>query len=190
MSLDFVAIDFETANQKRASVIQVGVAKYKGGVMVKSSSRFITPPSQYGRFDQRCIDVHGITPDMIVGALEWPAILERLKIYTNGGQLPLVAHNASVERSCITQASEATKVVAPDFKYFCTLKMARKAFPAEPTHSLNKLTVSLGLPDFDHHDAGADAQASGDMLMHIARTAGATTFDQLAHGWMAPPKGR
>lgn len=187
--LNFVAIDFETANQKRGSVIQIGIAKILDGVTVKRSSHMIAPPPGLERFDRRCTDVHGFTPKDVVGAQSWPQILDRLIRFT--GDLPLVAHNASVERSCIVQASEAHGFAAPSFDYYCSLKLARKAWPNEASHSLGKLTRSLGLPDFDHHDAGADAEASAVIVMEVAAQRGADSLSRLSSGWLAgPPRAR
>jgi DNA polymerase-3 subunit epsilon len=182
VSLDFVAIDFETANQKRGSVIQIGIAKVIDGQVTKKSSHFITPPPGLERFDRHSVAVHGLTARDVVGAATWPEILDRLIRFT--GDLPLVAHSASVERSCIVQASEAHGIVAPKFRYYCSLAQAKKVYPKEASHSLGKLTKSVGLPDFDHHDAGADAEASGVLVLEMARLREATTLDQMPAGWI------
>lgn len=189
MSLDFVAIDFETANQKRGSVCQIGIAKVLDGVTVKKSSVMISPPPGLERFDWRCTNVHGFTARDVVDAPTWPQILDRLLRFA--GDLPLVAHSASVERSCIVQASEACDIVPPDFTYFCSLKLAKRAFPREVSHSLGKLSKSVGLPDFDHHDAGADAEASGVLVLDVARRRGADSLTEMGDGWLdAAPRSR
>jgi DNA polymerase-3 subunit epsilon len=186
MSFDFVALDFETANANRGSVCQIGIARFLGGQVTKTATLFVTPPPGYETFSPMNIGIHGIHASDVVGAPGWPEMLERLTNFTK--DLPLVAHNASVERSVIDQASAAHRITPPPFRYFCTLKLARKVFPAEKTHSLGKLTASLGLPDFAHHDAGADAIASGRMLLHAATARGATSFQELSDGWMEKPK--
>ena len=74
-----------------------------------------------------------------------------------------VAHNvqfdckfmmAELKRSCI-------KFNPPRL---CTVKLARRVFPGQPSYSLHKLTESLGLPDFNHHRAVDDAMAAAGIL--------------------------
>lgn len=181
MSLDFIALDFETANQKRGSVIQLGIAKVINGEVRKTSTVFITPPPGLERFDWQCVRVHGIKVQDVIGAPTWPEILERIIKFA--GPLPLVGHNVSVERSCIVQASEAHGIVSPDFPYWCSLRMAKRVFPGEPSHSLGKLTASLGLPAFAHHDAGEDAIASAALTLLMAERLGVSSIEEMSHGW-------
>ena len=182
MSLDFIALDFETANQKRGSVIQIGITKVLNGAVVKTATSFITPPPGLGRFDINCTRVHGLSPRDVAGAPEWPEILDRIVKFA--GDLPLVGHNASVERSCIVQASDAHGIIPPPFEYFCSLKLARKTYPTEPSHSLGKLSASLGLPQFAHHDAGEDAVASAALVLHIAKRLHADSLNRMPAGWL------
>ena len=177
MSLDFVAIDFETANPKRASVIQIGLAKVRDGVIIKKACSMVFPPSGFTNFAERNIAVHGLTPKTIHGAPYWPEILERLVRFT--GDLPLVAHNAPFERSVINQASEAEGLLVPDFQYCCTQKLAQRLLPDAPSYKLDLLTEHLGKPSFSHHDAGDDAVACAELALAIAEHAGITDFEDL-----------
>lgn len=180
MPLDFVAIDFETANPKRASVIQIGLAKVRDGKIINSTSKMVTPPRDFRNFHERNIRVHGLTPKDMYGAPGWPAILDRLIRYT--GALPLVAHNAAFERSVIQQASEAENLIAPDFPYLCTHKLAKDRMPELANHRLDTVVAGLGLPAFDHHDAGDDAVACASLVMALAERTG---FQDLEDLW--PP---
>lgn len=177
MSLDFVAIDFETANAKRGSVIQIGVAKVRNGRISKTACLPIMPPPGLANFAHRNIQVHGLTPGYIKGASPWPDILDRLIRFS--GDLPLVAHNASVERSCIVQASEGFGIEAPEFTYLCTQAMAKKRVPDAPSFGLEPLAELLNLPTFAHHDAGADALATAHLVLTVAERSGASDTAEL-----------
>ena len=181
MSLNFVAIDFETANKKRGSVIQLGIARILNGAVTKTATAFITPPPGLDYFDPSNTAIHGIRPADLIGARAWPDVLESIVRFT--GDLPLVGHNVSFERSCIVQASEAHGFTAPEFDYYCTLKLSRKVLPKEPSHRLEKLSASLGLPDFSHHDAGADAIACANLLFELAARKDRYELDFLPAGW-------
>jgi DNA polymerase-3 subunit epsilon len=186
MSLDFVAIDFETANPKRASVIQIGLTRILDSEVRGRVSRFVTPPPGHERFDRFSVQVHGLTARSLVNPLSWPDAMERLGRFANG--LPLVAHAATVERSIIVQASEAHGIQPLEFQYFCSLKLAQKMLPGEPSHSLGKLSASIGLPQFNHHDACADAEASGMLLLEIARRLGVNSLEEMPVGWVKPSR--
>ena len=47
MSVDFVAIDFETANQNRGSLCSVGLVKVSGGIKVDEYYTLINPEDYY-----------------------------------------------------------------------------------------------------------------------------------------------
>ena len=58
MIRDFIAIDFETANQHPSSVCSVGVVMVRDGQMVDSFYSLIQPEPNY--FNYFCQRVHGI----------------------------------------------------------------------------------------------------------------------------------
>jgi len=80
MLRDFIAIDFETANQHPSSVCSVGVVMVRDGQMVDSFYSLIQPePNYYSYFCQR---VHGITQietdDAPVFSKVWQQLEERI----------------------------------------------------------------------------------------------------------------
>jgi DNA polymerase-3 subunit epsilon len=59
MLRDFIAIDFETANQEPSSVCSVGVVMVRDGQIVDSFYSLIQPEPNY--YNYWCQRVHGIT---------------------------------------------------------------------------------------------------------------------------------
>ena len=103
----------------------------------------------------------GITDEMVEGKPQFGMIAERVATLLQ--DRIFVAHNvqfdckfmmAELKRSCI-------KFNPPRL---CTVKLARRVFPGQPSYSLHKLTESLGLPDFNHHRALDDAMAAAGIL--------------------------
>lgn len=182
MGLNFVAIDFETAGPKRASVCQIGLAKVRDGQITKTACEMVKPPRGFTDFHPRNIQVHGLTPKSIYGAPGWPGILDRLIRFA--GDLPLIGHNVAFEKSVIVQASEAEGLTAPDFKYLCSQKLAQTHLPEAGSFRLNMLAEHLGMPAFAHHDAGADAAACAALVLKIAEHTG---LDDLESLWPAKP---
>ena len=60
--LDFVALDFETANKFKNSACSLAVITVKDGQITKKAYSLIKPP--FMSFDDECIEIHGIQPRM------------------------------------------------------------------------------------------------------------------------------
>ena len=175
--LDFVAIDFETANPKHASICQIGLVKVRNGVLGKTHCHFVLPPAGLQNFAARNVGIHGITRRMVDGADGWDLMLPRLEAFTGG--LPLVAHNVAAERSMIFQACTAVGLTPPDFTYCCTQKAARLHLPEADSYKLDMLVEALDLPPLRHHDAGEDAAAAAYLAVRLAELTGISDVAEL-----------
>ena len=80
MLRDFIAIDFETANQESSSVCSVGVVMVRNGQIVDSFYSLIQPEPNY--YNYWCQRVHGIsesdTEDAPVFSKVWQQLEERI----------------------------------------------------------------------------------------------------------------
>ncbi len=65
LSLDFCAIDFETANSARGSPCAVGLVLVHGGHVVETKRLMMRPAQGVDWFDDFNIELHGITPAMV-----------------------------------------------------------------------------------------------------------------------------
>lgn len=54
----FTAIDFETAQNPRWSICQVGIVLVEGGRVVDTVTKLVQPPDNY--YSNRITDMHGI----------------------------------------------------------------------------------------------------------------------------------
>ncbi|OPJ64393.1 DNA polymerase III subunit epsilon [Clostridium oryzae] len=61
--MNFIAIDFETANKKRDSACSVGIAVVENGQVVQRIHRLIKPKEM--RFLPFNVGIHGITASMV-----------------------------------------------------------------------------------------------------------------------------
>ena len=182
-SLNFTAIDFETANSKRGSVCAVGLTKVRAGVVTESQSWLIRPPAGIDHFDARNISVHGVRPQDIFGADSWGTSLQRILDFAAGDAL--VAHNASFDRSVFRNACLESSLEVPEVEFRCSLELARRQLDLE-VNRLPQVAKALGLSSFRHHDAGSDAETCANAVLAIARRDGLSTLELL---WPAkPPK--
>jgi len=148
-----VAIDFETANEQRASACSIGLAWIEDGRVTDRETHLIRPPEM--RFAPVNIRIHGITPDMVEDAPEFPDVLASLRERIDGCDMVL-AHNAGFDMSVVRASCDAYALSYPEFDYLCTVKVAQKVWTDLGSARLNVLGDHLGIA-FKHHDAGEDA---------------------------------
>ncbi len=186
MSLDFTAIDFETANASRASACAVGLARVRDGVITESYGTLIQPPGTFGQFSIMNIGVHGITPEMVADAPPWPRVAAEIREFA-GGDL-LVAHNAVFDVSVLRQACAAARVPVPVPRagYLCTLALARRACPGLESRRLPAVAAEFGVELTSHHDATADARCAAGIAVAMARRHGHDKLEQLARAFGVP----
>ena len=177
MPLDFTAIDFETANGSSASACSVGLVKVRDGQVVDRIGWHIQPPAGHDHFVDWNVRIHGITPDMVVGAPTWVDQLVDLVAFAEDDHL--VAHNAGFDMGVIKSACTATGVAVPVFSYLCSLQLARKTYHLD-SYRLPAVALAAGFEDFPHHDAVADAEACAAIIIHAADRYGAIDVVELA----------
>lgn len=175
MALDFVAIDFETANTFRGSPCSVGIVHVRNGHIVDTSSTLINQTE----FDPFCIAIHGIKQQDVANALAfsqyWPTLLEEI------GVLPLVAHNAAFDTGVIRDALSANDLPWPNISYACTLVMSRRTYDL-PSYRLPFVAQEAGI-QFDinrHHQADTDAEIAARILLDIAQRNETDDLEDLA----------
>jgi DNA polymerase III subunit epsilon len=170
-----LALDFETANESRCSPCAIGLAWIEGGIIVKREYRLIRPAEL--RFLQGNIRIHGITPDDVVDAPEFPKILAEFS--DDLGRYTLIAHNASFDISVLIATCLRYGLTVPNLSYLCTLQIARAAWPDEASFSLGKLARSFGI-EFEHHHACEDAYACAEVAIRAATKLASSDFFSLA----------
>ncbi len=175
-NLNFIALDFETANEKRDSVCSMGVVFVKQGIIYDKKYRLIKPPEM--RFNWRNIEVHGIQPEEVENELEfyryWTAIN---KMLTQNG--PVIAHNAPFDISVLRAVLKTYQIDAPEFSYNCSLKLARKAWKGLDTYSLGPLAKRLGF-ELNHHHALDDAEMCANVIIAACKSHNANSVENLS----------
>jgi len=172
--MDFTAIDFETANQRRDSACQLAAVVVRGGQIVERQMWLIRPKPFY--FSPRNIDVHGIRPEDVAQEAEFGELWHEIAPYLQAGCL--IAHNAPFDIGVLTGCLTAHRKTVPNLQFTCTRLIARAAWPGQPGYGLKRLADWLGI-QFRHHDALEDSVACGRILLAAAATVGATTLEQL-----------
>jgi DNA polymerase-3 subunit epsilon len=176
--VSFTAIDFETANSSAASACSVGLVKVADGRVVEREHRYIRPPFPHDEFSPWNVRIHGITRDMVADAAGWEVHLPWLREFA--GDDWLVAHNAGFDMGVIAKTSEVLGLPVPDFRYLCSLQVARRTYHLD-SYRLPVAAMAAGFEDFSHHDALADAEACAAIVVHAAKRHDVDDLEQLAH---------
>lgn len=163
--LDFVALDFETANKYANSACSLAVVTVENGVITKRGYSLIKPP--FMNFDPECIAIHEIQPNEVVNKPTfdklWPAIYENhLK-----GKI-LLAHNARFDMGVLRATLDHYKIEWPNMYYACTVKISQRVWPNLENHKLNTMGAYLGYK-FRHHYALDDAEVCAQVAVAAAK---------------------
>lgn len=177
MSLDFTAIDFETANSSPASACSVGLVRVRAGEVVATTGWLIQPPAGHDEFQDWNVRIHGIRPQDVRTAATWSEQFDRLCSFA--GADVLVAHNAGFDLNVLRRASEVTGEECPPYRSLCSLQVARKTYELD-SYRLPVAAAAAGFEEFSHHDALADARACAQIVIDAARRANVSDVDSLA----------
>jgi DNA polymerase III subunit epsilon len=166
MSLDFTAIDFETANSYRGSPCSVGLVKVRDGQIVDESYTLIHPPARFDYFDGFNTSLHGINAQMVASAPPWPQVADWIVRYTDSDTL--VCHNAGFDIGVIRYACIADEIPWPSVDFLCTMVLARRAYPL-PSYRLPFVAAQCDV-----------ARCAALIAVAMAREQGAQTMAELA----------
>lgn len=162
--MNFIAIDFETANQYRNSACQIGLVRFEEGKPVETYESLIKPPFTY--FKPEFFDIHGIIYDDVKDAKTFDVLWQeeiRPFIFATSDKPILVAHNASFDMSVLQKTLEHYEIEFPNVEVLCSCQTARKTWPDFENHRLSTLADKFGIV-YNEHDALDDALTCGKVL--------------------------
>ena len=173
--MDFIALDFETANQNSHSVCEIGISKVKNGIIVESFSRLVRPRNNW--FKSINVGIHGIDAETVKNEPEFNELWEDIGHLFQGCNL--VAHNAAFDIGVLKSVLDLYDIGLPEINYACTVQMARKTWRGLPSYSLGNLSEFLGVTLERHHRAGDDAQACAEIAIQSMEICGVNHFSEI-----------
>jgi DNA polymerase-3 subunit epsilon len=162
--MNFVTIDFETADYSPRSACSVGLVKYQESKKVDTFYSLIRPPELYIRPD--FTEIHGLTVDDVKTAPTFEELWES-KIRPFIGDLPLAAHNANFDIGVLLATLEWYRLPKPALRYFCSLQLSRRTWPFLKSHALTSLANEFGI-SYNAHNALDDAETCGRIILLAA----------------------
>ena len=172
--MNFIAIDFETANNNRSSICSVGIAMVENGKLLGTEHLYIKPaPNYYEAFNTA---LHGISDKDTKNAETFKQQWKYLKKYFHNKTI--VAHNASFDCSALRFALDAAKLGYPDVDYNCTWRLAQEALSLS-NHTLANVSKHFKIK-LNHHNAESDAQAAALIALKLCDKYKASLLEQLS----------
>jgi DNA polymerase III subunit epsilon len=172
--MNYVAIDFETANQSRASACSMAAVTVENGQIVNSAYCLIRPPVL--RFNYWNTKIHGITAQDVADkptfAELWPRIRPHLE------NKLVIAHNAAFDIGVLRSMLDEYDLPHPHFRYACTVAIARRVWADSENYKLSTLAKRLAI-EFDHHNALHDARACALIALSAKESIKAGSFKHL-----------
>ena len=173
--MNFVTIDFETANYARKSACSVGMVKYQNGKKVDTFYSLIRPPKLYIRPDFTAI--HGLTAEDVKDAPTFVELWDS-HICQFLDDLPVAAHNAHFDIGVLLATLEWHGIRSPDLLYFCSLQLARRTWPSFKSHALSDLAKKFNI-EYKAHHALDDAETCGKIILMAAENYKSTNLQEL-----------
>lgn len=174
--MDYVAIDFETANSNLTSTCGMGIVCIKNNQIYEEWHSLINPQEEFAEFN---IFIHKITPEDVENEKTiielWPTIYNYLN-----NQI-VVCHNANFDINIIKACANKYNLPMPKMKIGCTLRLARKLWKEEViNHRLNTLAKYLEV-ELNHHNALSDARVCHYIIKRGLRMYRETEIENLYH---------
>ena len=158
--MNFVALDFETANHQRGSVCEMGIAVVIDGLITESRSWLVRPRENW--FHTMNTRIHGIDAKRVADEPEFDSVWEEAKCYFENANI--IAHNASFDIGVLRHVLAQYDLPPPIATYSCSLAVARRAWKGLPSYGLKSLAKHFNIP-LNHHSAEPDAIASAKIML-------------------------
>ncbi|MBD8005324.1 exonuclease domain-containing protein [Bacillus norwichensis] len=166
--MDFIAIDFEIANNKLNSACSLGVVFVQEKKIIDEKYFLIQPPTLV--MDPDFSKVHGINLEDIKDAPKFDKVWNEISYYFNEENY-VIAHNAQFDMSVLKNCLTTYSFEMPEFNYICSIPISTRACRGEGIgSSLKERTKRFGITLKDHHNALSDARACAELVIKSIET--------------------
>ncbi|KRK63784.1 Exonuclease RNase T and DNA polymerase III [Companilactobacillus tucceti DSM 20183] len=174
--MNFVAMDFETANGHRTSACSLALVLVRNSQIVDSFYTLINPLEN---FSPRNIQIHHIRPQDVQDAPTFDKIWPHIKPLFDTSHL-VVAHNASFDNSVLKNTLTNFGILPPKYLTIDTVKTSRKFYPDLPNHKLDTVSRNLQIDLEHHHNALDDSVACAKILLKTEQDFGTEQIKRMA----------
>src|SRR5699024_3522944 len=170
--MQFVSIDFETANEKRFSPCAIGVVIADEHGIVDEFYSLINPLMTFTSFNRY---IRGITKHDVADAPTFPELWPTLS--TDLENKLVVAHNPSFDMSVLRNTTDYSNSVNPELDSLCSVNMYIKVLLELTNDTLNTVANYHAIT-FEHHQALEDARVAAEIFIKAMETQQTTVLEK------------
>ncbi|SEO11592.1 DNA polymerase-3 subunit epsilon [Flavobacterium sp. CF108] len=152
----YAILDIETTGGQfnEEGITEIAIYKFDGHEVIDQFISLVNPEIPIQPF---VVKLTGINNAMLRSAPKFYEVAKRIIEITT--DCVIVAHNASFDYRILRTEFRR---LGYDFeaRTLCTVELAKKLIPEQPSYSLGKLVRALGIPMADRHRASGDAMAT------------------------------
>ena len=174
--MDFIAIDFETANAKQYPCA-VGLVVVENNIIIDEYYTLINPGQPFSRTN---VAIHGITAKDVAEAPTFPEVWGAIGRYFT--RYPVVAHNASFDKSVLEKTVRRCKLDTLPMVYYDTMGLYRHNRPEAEAFDLPSVCAALHIDNGHHHNALADAKAAAHIMICLLSNREYAIFPEAVSG--------
>jgi DNA polymerase-3 subunit epsilon len=160
--MDFITIDFETANAERSSPCEIGLTFVQDYKITETKS-WLIKPKQYPRFDSFNVHLHGIRPEDVANCNEFNLLWDKELKHLIEGKF-LIAHNAGFDMSVLRNTLQVYQIPFPKIQYTCSYIFSKRVWEKMLSYDLKSLCNHNGI-ELKHHRAGEDSRACAELCI-------------------------
>jgi DNA polymerase-3 subunit epsilon len=143
-TIDFVALDVETANADIGSICQIGLVAFKDGIFIREWTSLINPEEEFSAFNS---NIHDLTAAHVADAPTLPEVADTLRTWLE--RQVVVCHTMFDQRAL---ARSFAKYGLPELncRWLDSCQVARQTWDSPDGHSLPVVCGLIG-HEFQHH---------------------------------------
>lgn len=162
--IEYVAIDFETANANLTSACSIGIVGAKNGKIVFEKYYLINPNEEFLSYN---VLIHGITANDVINEPTFDKIWPEIKALIDG--TIVFAHCAPFDLAVLKSLLDKYDLEYPNILVGCTLRVSKIAFKGILENcKLNTISKYLEI-EHNHHNAISDALVCFYLLERVKR---------------------
>ncbi len=160
-SIDFVALDLETANPDFSSICQIGIVRFYQGHALDRWETLVNPETTFARANK---GVHGIRAQDVKDAPTYLQVFGDVKRLLQG---QVVVHYTFFDRKAMNAAHKRYGLPPLQCSWLDVSSVVRGTWPqfARRGYGLSDMTKFLGIELDQHHRAVVDARAAGEVFV-------------------------
>ena len=160
--MDFIAVDFETANAHQ-DPCSIGLLVVKDNEITEEIYRLIKPPGNFHIYNTK---IHGISERTVSKSPTFAELWPELRVYFDS--YPVVAHNLAFDMYVLKMALNEYDLdcVMHQLEAYCTMNLYKMICPGV-SYKLPSVCEALGIALDEHHNALADARATASVMLRI-----------------------